>query len=277
MASIPTHSLPSGDPIPVVGFGTWSQSEADVRQALPVALDRGYTHIDTAEGYQNEAAIGGVLANYDRDQLFLTSKVLPSNLHYEDVLRSLSATLEALRVDALDLYLIHWPNPTISVRETLQALERAHEQGLIRNVGVSNFSVYQLQFVQKVADVPIAVNQFECHPWHTRSELVEYCQEHGIIVEAAAPLARAAVLEDPVVTEIAEAHDVTPAQVVLRWALEKQIVPLPQSTTPAHIRTNLDLFDWTLAPDAVARLDDLDRGENVYELDLDDEIYGIPA
>lgn len=124
MASIPAHTLPSGDSLPVVGFGTWSQSEADVRQALPMALDRGYTHVDTAEGYRNEAAIGGVLANYDRDQLFLTSKVLPSNLHYEGVLRSLSASLKALGVDVLDLYLIHWPNPAISLRETLHAIDR---------------------------------------------------------------------------------------------------------------------------------------------------------
>lgn len=119
MASIPTTPLPSGEGLPVVGFGTWSQTEEDVRAALPVALDHGYAHVDTAEGYQNEAAIGEVLADYDREDLFLTSKILPANLHYEGVLRSLSTSLEALRVDALDLYLIHWPNPAISLRETV--------------------------------------------------------------------------------------------------------------------------------------------------------------
>lgn len=277
MASIPTPILPSGDPLPVVGFGTWSQTEEDVHNALPVALDHGYTHVDTAEGYQNEHAVGEVVAEYDREELFLTSKVLPADLHYEGVLRSLSDSLEALGVDALDLYLIHWPNPTISLRETLQALERAHDEGLIRNVGVSNFSAYHLKFAQKIADVPIAVNQFECHPWYVRQDLLDYCHEHNIVVEAAAPLARGAVLEDPVVTEVAEAHGVMPAQVVLRWAVEKDIVVLPQSTTPDHIRANLDLFDWALDPDAFDRLDALDRGENVYYLDLDDPIYGIPA
>lgn len=277
MASIPTYTLPSGDDLPAVGFGTWSQTEDDVRRALPVALDHGYAHIDTAEGYQNEAAIGDVLDGYDREEIFLTSKVLPSNLHYEGVLRSLEASLSALGVEALDLYLIHWPNPTISLRETLQALQRAREQGLIQNMGVSNFSVYQLKFVQKVADVPVAVNQFECHPWHVRPDLVNYCQAHDIVVEAAAPLARGAVLEDPVVTEIAEEHDLMPAQVVLRWAVEHDLVVLPQSTTPDHIQANLDLFDWELPSDAVDRLDALDRGANVYDLDLDDDIYGIPA
>ena len=277
MASIPTKSLPRGDALPVVGFGTWDLSKEEVREVLPVALDHGYTHVDTAEGYQNEEAIGEVLAKYDREEAFLTSKVLASNLHYESVLDALSASLTALGVEALDLYLIHWPNPAISLRETLQALERAHEEGLVRNVGVSNFSLYQLKFAQKIADVPIAVNQVECHPWHAQPELLEYCQEHDIIVEAAAPLARGAVLDDPVVTDVADDHDVTPAQVVLRWGVDKDLVVLPKSTNPDHIRTNLDLFDWTLDADARNRLDALDRRENVYQLDLDDEVYGIPA
>jgi len=277
MASIPAKTLPSGDALPVVGFGTWDQDETDVHTALPVALDHGYTHVDAAEGYQNEAAVGEVLAEYDREDLFLTSKVLPSNLHYEGVLESLSGTLEALGVEALDLYLIHWPNPAISLRETFQALERAHEEGWVRNVGVSNFGVYELRFAQRVADVPIAANQFEFHPWYVRQDLVDYCHECDIVVQAAAPLGRAAVLEDPVVTEIAEEHDVMPAQVVLKWTLGKDIVVLPQSTTPHHIRANLDLFDWRLDAEAIDRLDELDRGQNVYQLELDDDIYGIPA
>ncbi|PSQ65360.1 MAG: aldo/keto reductase [Bacteroidetes bacterium QH_2_64_74] len=277
MASIPTRTLPSGDALPVVGFGTWNQTDEEVQAALPVALDHGYTHVDTAEGYQNEDAIGNVLAGYDREELFLTSKVLPSDLHYEGVLRSLSASLKALGVDALDLYLIHWPNPAISLRETLQALDRAHADGMVRNVGVSNFTAYHLKFAQKIAGVPIAVNQIEYHPWYARPDLLRYCQEHDIVVEAAAPLARGAVLDDPVITELADTHGVMPAQVVLRWAVEQGIVVLPQSTTPDHIRANLDLFDWSLDPEAVDRLDDLDRGENVYDLDLDDPIYGIPA
>jgi len=277
MASIPAKTLPCGDALPVVGFGTWSLDETDVHEALPVALDHGYTHVDTAEGYQNEAAIGEVLSQYDRSDLFITSKVLPSNLHYESVLDSLASSLEALGVEVLDLYLVHWPNPAISLRETFQALERAYEEGLVRNVGVSNFGVYELKFAQKIADVPIAANQFECHPWHVRQDLVDYCHEHDIVVQAAAPLARAAVLDDPVVTEVARSYDVMPAQVVLKWALEKDIVVLPQSTTPARIRANLDLFDWTLDAGAFDRLDDLNRGQNVYQLELDDEIYGIPA
>jgi diketogulonate reductase-like aldo/keto reductase len=277
MASIPTHTLPSGDPLPVVGYGTWDLDDADVHDVLPTALEAGYTHIDTAEGYQNEGAIGDVIAGHDRDDLVLTSKVLPSNLHYESLLAALDGSLDRLGVDALDLYLVHWPNPAISIRDTLRALERAHEEGLVRNVGVSNFSVYQLKFARRIAEVPIAANQIEFHPWYVRPELLEYCQAHDVVVQAAAPLARAAVLDDPVVVDIAEKHDVAPAQVVLRWAVEKDVVVLPKSTTPAHIRTNLALFDWDLGAEDTERLDALNRGDNVYMIDLDDDIYGVPA
>lgn len=276
-ASIPSHVLPSGDALPLVGFGTWDMTDADVRAAVPTALDGGYTHVDAAEGYQNQAAVGDVLANYDRDELFLTSKVLPSDLDYEGVLAALSRTLERLGTEYLDLYLIHWPNPAISLRETLHALDRAHEEGRIRNVGVSNFGTYELKFAQKISDVPIAVNQFELNPWFYREELLAYCHEHDIVVEAAAPLGRAAVLKDPVITDLAETYDVMPAQVALRWAVEKDVVVLPQSTTPDHIRANRALFDWSLDEADHARIDAIDRMENAYYLDVDDPIYGISA
>ncbi|PQJ35035.1 oxidoreductase [Salinibacter sp. 10B] len=277
MSSIPSRTLAAGDTLPIVGFGTWDLSEADVHDVLPTALDNGYTHVDTAEGYQNEEAIGEVIAEYERDDLFLTSKVLPSHLHYESLLDALARSLERLGTEYLDLYLIHWPNPAISIRNTLRALERAHEQGLIRNVGVSNFSRYQLQFARRIANVPIVANQIEFHPWYVRQDLLDYCQEHDIVVEAAAPLARTTVLEDPVIREIADSHDVMPAQVALRWAVEKDVVVLPKSTNPDHIRANLDLFDWSLDTEDMERIDQLDRQENVYMIDLDDEVYGVPA
>jgi diketogulonate reductase-like aldo/keto reductase len=275
MPSIPTKTLPSGDELPAVGAGTWDLGGDVVERSVRTALDLGYTHVDTAEGYKNEAEIGSVLADHDRSEVFLTSKVLPSNLNYESVLESLEASLDRLGVDALDLYLIHWPNPAISLRETFQALERAHEAGLVRNVGVSNFSTYQLRVARQVADVPIAVNQIEFHPWYFREDLLSYCQEHDIVVEAAAPLARTEYMDDPVVTDLAEKYDVTPAQVALKWELEKGAVVLPKSTSEAHLRQNLDLFDWDLAPADVERIDGIDVMENVYMIDVDDETYGI--
>mgnify|MGYP006429903125 CR=1 FL=1 len=142
---------------------------------------------------------------------------------------------------------------------------------------MSNFGVYELKFAQKIADVPIAVNQFEFHPWLYREELLTYCYDNDIVVAAAAPLARAAVLDDPTIIDIADRHDVMPAQVALKWAVEKDVVVLPQSTTPAHIRANLDLFGWSLDAADHNRIDAIDRMENAYYLDLDDPIYGISA
>lgn len=275
MPSIPTKTLPSDDELPAIGAGTWDLGGDVVERSVRTALDLGYTHVDTAEGYKNESEIGSVLADHDRSELFLTSKVLPSNLNYESVLESLEASLDRLGVDALDLYLIHWPNPAISLRETFQALERAHEEGLVRNVGVSNFSTYQLRVARRIADVPIAVNQIEFHPWYFREDLLSYCQENDIVVEAAAPLARTEYLDDPVVTDIAEKYDVTPAQVALKWELEKGAVVLPKSTSEGHLRQNLELFDWDLAPEDVERIDGIDVMENVYMIDVDDETYGI--
>lgn len=137
--SVPTKTLPSGDELPAVGLGTYGMDTDQTTASVRAALEAGYTHIDTAEGYQNEAAIGDVLAEYDREEVFLTSKVLPKNLNYESVIRSRKASLDRLGTDYLDLYLIHWPNPAISLRETLHAMARLHEQGLVRNIGVSNF------------------------------------------------------------------------------------------------------------------------------------------
>ena len=275
MTSIPHHTLPSGDDLPAIGFGTWDMSDDDVHHAVPTALDAGYTHVDCAEGYQNQAAVGEVLAQYDRDDLFITSKVLPPHLHYDSVFEALDRALTRLDIEALDLYLIHWPNPAISLRETLAALEKAHADGLIKNIGVSNFSIHYLRFAQWIAEVPIAVNQIEFNPWYARQELVDYCQANDIVVQAAAPLGRAAVLEDPVVQDLADKHDVMPAQVCLRWELQKDIVVLPQSTNPDHIRANLDLFGFELEDEDMRRMDELNRGQNAYQLDLDDPIYGI--
>jgi diketogulonate reductase-like aldo/keto reductase len=271
-------TLPSGDAMPTVGVGTWDIDGDTVREAVRAALEAGCTHVDTAEGYMNESEIGDVLAEHDREELFLTSKVLPSNLGYEDVIEACEASLDRLGTDYLDLYLIHWPNPAISLRETLHAMERLHERGRVRNVGVSNFSAYQLSAAHHVSDVPIAVNQIEFHPWFQRPALVEYCRETDVVVEAAAPLARAEVFEDEVVRELAGEYGKTPAQIALRWALENDVVVIPKSSSPEHVRENLALFDWELEEDDRRRLDGIDRDRPVYDTparDWSGDVYGI--
>jgi diketogulonate reductase-like aldo/keto reductase len=276
--SHPSRTLPSGDELPIVGVGTWDIDGDTVRESVRAGLDAGYTHIDTAEGYKNEAEIGDVIADYDRDDLFLTSKVLPKNLDYESVLASCEASLEKLGTDYLDLYLIHWPNPAISLRETLDAMERLHDRGLVRNVGVSNFSAYQLSCAHHISDVPIAVNQIEFHPYLQRPDLVEYCHETETVIEAAAPLARTELLDDAVICELAEEYDKSPAQITLKWAIEQDIVVLPKSSSPAHVRENFELFGWELTPEDRERLDELDRDQPVYDYPARDwrgDTYGI--
>jgi diketogulonate reductase-like aldo/keto reductase len=271
-------TLPSGDELPVVGAGTWDIQGDTVRDSVRAALDAGYAHVDTAEGYTNESEIGDVLADYDRDDVFLTSKVLPKNLGYEDVLRSCEASLDRLGTDYLDLYLVHWPNPAISLRETLSAMEKLHDEGKVRNVGVSNFSAYQLSAAHHVSEVPIAVNQIEYHPRFQRPDLVDYCRETDTVIEAAAPLARTEIFEDDTVQELAEQYDKSPAQIVLKWAVENDVVVLPKSSAPEHVRQNRDLFDWDLEEADRRRLDEADRDEPVYDFparDWSGDVYGI--
>ncbi|GGM58220.1 diketogulonate reductase-like aldo/keto reductase [Halarchaeum rubridurum] len=274
----PTVTLESGDELPTVGVGTWDIGGETVRDAVRAGLDAGYGHVDTAEGYHNEAEIGDVLADYDREEFWLTSKVLPKHLTYDALVESCEASLDRLGTDYLDLYLVHWPNPAVSIRETMDAMASLKERGLVRNVGVSNFSAYQLSCAQHVSDVPIAVNQVEYHPWFQRDDLLDYCRETDTVVEAAAPLARAEVFEDEVVQELAETYDKSPAQVVLKWAVENDVVVLPKSSSPEHVRANRELFDWELEEADRKRLDERDRNHPVYDTPTRDwsrDVYGI--
>ena len=277
--TVPTKTLPSGAELPALGLGTYDLDDDETADSVRAALDAGYGHIDTAEGYHNEEAIGDALAesDVDRDDVFLTSKVLAKNLNYESVIESCETSLDRLGTDYLDLYLIHWPNPAISLRETLQAMAELRDRGLVRDVGVSNFSAYQLSCAHHVSDVPIAVNQIEFHPWFQRPDLVDYCRETDTVIEAAAPLARTDVFDDEVVAELAEKYDRHPAQVVVRWAIDNGVVPLPRSSTPDHVRANADL-DWELDEADRRRLDERDRDAPVYDTPARDwtgDVYGI--
>ena len=274
----PTTTLPSGDELPMVGIGTWNIHGDTVRKSVRAGLDAGYGHVDTAEGYHNESDIGEVLSEYDREDIFLTSKVLPKHLNYEGVIASCEDSLERLGTDYLDLYLIHWPNPAISLRETLRAMATLYDDGKIKNVGVSNFSAYQLSCARHIANVPIAVNQIEYHPWNTQDNVVEYCRETDTVIEAAAPFGRTEVFADDTVQDVAEKYDRAPAQIILKWAVEKGVVVLPKSSSPEHVQANLELFEWTLDDEDQARIDEIDHHQPVYDLptrEWGDETYGI--
>lgn len=272
----PTVDLPTGA-LPQLGLGTYKLHDETLHRVLAAAHDAGYRHVDTAEGYGNEAAIGDALASYDRDDFWLTSKVLPSNLNYESVLDACQASCERLGVDTLDLYLIHWPNPTISLRETLDAMATLQDRGLVRNVGVSNFSAYQLRAARRISPVPIAVNQVEFHPYYQQERVRAELADTGTALEAAAPLARAEVFDDPTITEIAERYGRTPVQIALRWAIEHGATVIPRSSTPDHVRANADVLDWSLDDSDVAEIDAIATRESVYYegFDFTGETYGI--
>lgn len=276
--TVPHVDLPSGDEMPIIGAGTWDLSGDTARDSVDAALDAGYTHVDTAEGYGNELNVGEALSNHDREEVFLTSKVLAKNLNYDSVIGACKDSLKRLKTDYLDLYLIHWPNPAISIRETMDAMATLCDRGLVRNVGVSNFSAYQLSCAHHVSDVPIAVNQIEFHPRLQRPDLTNYCKESDTVVEAAAPLARTEILGDETVQELAEKYDKNPAQIVLRWTIENNIAVIPKSSSPEHIQENFELFDWELEDSDHQRLQKIDRREPVYDTPAKDwtgDTYGI--
>lgn len=275
MSEMPTRTLPSGDELPLVGFGTYDTDFDDTTEAVRTALDAGYRHIDCAEGYENEAAVGEALTSYDRDELFVTSKVVPSNLHYENVLSACADSLERLGTDYLDLYLIHWPNPAISLRETLNAMATLHDDGRVRNIGVSNFTAYQLMFAEHISDIPISVTQAEYHPWFQQSELREYCDNTEVTLTAAAPLARTRVFADEIVQDLAERYEKTAAQIVLRWQIQQGVATIPRSTTAEHIRSNIAVCDWRLDTEDMDRLADRNRNERQYMIDINHDTYGI--
>lgn len=277
LADVPTITLKSGVEMPLIGAGTWSLDPEEARKSVKTALELGYNHIDTAEGYQNEEGIGKAIEDHERSELFITSKVLPSNLHYESVLESCEKSLEKLGTDYLDLYLIHWPNEAISIRETMQAMKKLHDEEKVKSVGVSNFSKYQLRVTLKVSKVPISVNQVEFHPWLYQKRLLDYCRKNNIAVTASAPLGRTKVLKDDLIQELAEKYDKTPAQIILRWDVQKGIVTIPRSTSRQHMKENIRIFDWELNSEDMKKLDENPRHERIYTIDLDDEIYGISS
>ncbi|ATW87611.1 diketogulonate reductase-like aldo/keto reductase [Halohasta litchfieldiae] len=275
MSTVPTRTLPSGDELPLVGFGTYDIDPGTTTKAVRTALEAGYRHVDCAEGYGNEREVGEALAEYDREELFVTSKVVPKHLHYESLISASHDSLDRLGTDYLDLYLIHWPNPAISLRETLSAMAHLVDEGLVRNIGVSNFTAYQLRFARQIADVPIATNQAELHPWFKQPELREYAAETDLQLTAAAPLARTKVFDDPVVQDLAEKYGKSPAQIVIRWQIQNGIATIPRSTTPAHIQSNLAVTDWELTAEDVDRIKTIDRRERQYMVDPTHPRYGI--
>jgi 2,5-diketo-D-gluconate reductase A len=266
MSDVPTITLNDGKTIPQLGFGVFQIEPAETAEAVGVALDVGYRHIDTAEMYQNEKEVGeGIRASgIDRSEVFVTSKLNNGFHRPDEARRAFAGTLAALEMDYVDLFLIHWPLPTLyggDFVSTWKALEEFRNDGRARSIGVSNFQIAHLQRLEAQTDTTPAVNQIEAHPYLTNDEVREYGRAHGIVTEAWSPIAQGGVLGDPVIEKVAEGVGRTPAQVVLRWHIERGDIIFPKSTTPSRIRENFEIFDFSLADADVEAITALNRGE----------------
>lgn len=258
-----TVELVHGGPIPLFGLGTFrSPAGGETRQAVEWALETGYRHIDTAALYGNEADVGEAVRRSDvpREEVFVTTKLHKDDHGHDAALRAVDESLDRLGLDYVDLYLIHWPESSRR-QESWDALERVLDEGRARAIGVSNYMVHHLEEVLERGGVVPAVNQIELHPFNYRSrrDVIELCREHGIAVEGYSPLTKTEKLDDSTVQDIAAATGRTPAQVLIRWALQHRFVTIPKSTNRDRIRENADVFDFELDPAQMDRLDALDE------------------
>ncbi|MFD2370826.1 aldo/keto reductase [Brevibacillus sp. GCM10020057] len=252
--------LNNGVKMPWLGLGVWKVKDgSEVSLSVRTAIEAGYRSIDTAAVYGNEAGVGEGIrqAGIDRDQLFITTKVWNADQGYESTLKAFDESMKRLGLDTLDLYLIHWPVKGKYV-ETWRAMEKLYRDGYVRAIGVSNFHIHHLEDLRQNSEVTPVVNQVEFHPLLTQKELLGYCKEHRIQMEAWSPLMQGN-LDHPLLVELAQKYGKTPAQIVIRWDLEKQVVTIPKSITPARIRQNAEVFDFTLSAEDVEKIDALNE------------------
>lgn len=264
MTHVPNVKLNDGRLMPQLGFGVYKVPQDETVEAVRGALDTGYRSIDTAALYRNEEGVGRAIAESDvpREDLFVTTKLWNDRHGHDSALTAFDESIGKLGLDYVDLYLIHWPVPSRDLYvETWRAFERLRDEGRARSIGVSNFTEQHLGRLADESGTVPAVNQVELHPLLTQATLRAYHAEQGIATEAWAPLARGGeLLSDPVLVGLAEAYDRSPAQVVLRWHLQLGNVVIPKSVTPARIRENIDVFDFTLSDDDMALIDRLHTG-----------------
>ncbi|WP_340098411.1 aldo/keto reductase [Salinibaculum salinum] len=258
------ESVSAGDAeIPALGVGTFELSGVECRRTVETALELGYRHVDTAEYYDNETAVGAGIerAPVDRDEVFLTTKVWRSNLAAEDVRPAVEASLDRLGVDYVDLLLIHWPHPRVPVSETLSVMEDLCDDGLVNHLGVSNFTRSQLTEAIDIADVPLVTDQVLYHPLTDQRALQQFCVDANVALTAYSPLARGAVVGREELSQIGQRYEKTAAQVAIRWLVQQeQVMAIPRSTSRDHLAQNLAVFDFELTDEEMTRIHELRGG-----------------
>lgn len=258
--------LNNGVSIPSVGFGTWQLPKGDVAQnAVKLAIEYGYRHIDTAAAYENEESVGKAVteSRVDRKDIFVTTKLWNTNRGYDNALRAFDESLRKLNLDYVDLYLIHWPDATKEGagvnKETWKALEKLYKEKRTRAIGVCNFWEHHLTDLLQGVDIVPMVNQIEFHPGIHQEKLLKLCKENKIVVEGWSPLGSGGILQNETLKGIAESHGKTIAQICLRWAIQHNVLPLPKSATPSRIKDNLLIFDFELSEKEMHTIDDLNN------------------
>jgi diketogulonate reductase-like aldo/keto reductase len=257
------------DAMPRLGLGTYKHDERETCiEAVETALEVGYRHVDTAQGYENEAYVGEGLArsSVDREDVFLASKLTTENLAYDDVIETTETSLDRLGVDRLDCMYVHWPLNTYDPEATLPALDELVDRGLVDHVGVSNFEPRHLAEARDVLDAPVFANQVECHPQLPQSELRADAREHDYHLVAYSPIARGEIFDHPAIAATAAEHDATPAQVCLAWLLAKECVPIPKATGE-HVRENYGALALNLDAADVERIDGIEARHRVVDFD----------
>jgi diketogulonate reductase-like aldo/keto reductase len=267
------ETLFDGRKIPVLGLGTWNigggmtadySRDNECIESIRMAIRMGYTHIDTAQMYgggHTEELVGAAIKPFRREELFITTKVWSNNLRYRDVIEQLDESLKKLDTDYVDLYLIHWPNPSIPLKETFRAFNELVREGKVRYSGVSNFDIAQLKEAQRLSEVPIATNQVEYNLLNREPErtgMLEYCRNEGILITAYEPLGKGTLLGNPSINKVAKKYGISPAQVAIYWLLQKPgVITIPKSVNETHLRENLSVLELTISQEDMEFLDSI--------------------